>query len=545
MTAEDLAPRSKRAELYVLAAALLVFGFLAVTIALPAEEDAFIYYRYAWNWAHGHGLVFNLGDPVEGFSGPLWMAVLALLAGLGFDLPMAAPAVGIACGGATLLATYALARKVGLSPFARRAAVWGLALSYPFVIWSRSGLETPFYSLAIVIACAAYIAAEYPLQDGRGSRRWLAAAMPVVVCLGRPEGLLLVPLMAADRLTDRRDYAGAARYVLPAAVGYGGYIIWRVATFHSLVPNTSVKLYPLLIDRSSSQFFGYVLYLGGVTLALPILALLDRRLARADRRRLGFLFAVVCALSFFFNFAAGGDYRLGFRYFVPTLPIALVAILYGFELLGGGQKRAARIVLLALLFCGPLFFLWQSPPQLRGWRQQVFEPWRDPFSETGHWGVQIARWMDAHVPPHSVVAFGQMGRVPYYLARRGHDVTFIDTLGLIDRPVSQIYRFDKKLKDLMREMGAGKSVAQALEAGRQQRANRVAESILARRPDFILIETALEDYRMMKALLEDPELKTAYREIEGLPPGGPPYVRIYVRNSPENENPRSTREPGV
>src|SRR5262245_41427034 len=263
MTAEDLAPRSRRAELYVLAAALLVFGFLAVTIALPAEEDAFIYYRYAWNWAHGHGLVFNLGDPVEGFSGPLWMAVLALLAGLGFDLPMAAPAVGIACGAATLLATYALARKVGLSPFARRVAVWGLAVSYPFVIWSRSGLETPFYSLAIVIACTAYIAAEYPLQDGRRSR-WLAAAMPLVVCLGRPEGLLLVPLMAADRLTGRKDYAGALRYVLPATVGYGGYLIWRFATFHSLVPNTSVKLYPLLIDRSSSQFFGYVLYLGGV-----------------------------------------------------------------------------------------------------------------------------------------------------------------------------------------------------------------------------------------------------------------------------------------
>ena len=539
MTAGGFGPSSRRAELCLLAAALLVFCFLAVTIALPAEEDAFIYYRYAWNWAHGHGLVFNLGDPVEGFSGPLWMAVLALLAGLGLDLPMAAPAVGIACGAATLVATYALARKVGLSRFGRLAAVWGLALSYPFVMWSRSGLETSFYSLAIVIACAAYVAAEYPLRDGHGARFWIAAAAPVVVCLGRPEGLLLVPVMAADRLADRRDYAGALRYVLPAAVGYGGYLIWRFVTFHSLVPNTSVKLYPLLIERSGSQFLGYVLYLGGLTLALPILALLDDRCQRAEHRRLGFLFAVVCALSFFFNFAAGGDYRLGFRYFVPTLPLALVAIWYGFELLGGGQRRisrllsstGARIALLALLFCGPLVFLWQSPPKIRGWRQQVFEPWRDPFSETSHWGVQIALWMDAHVPPHSVVAFGQMGRVPYYLARRGHDVTFIDTLGLIDRPVSQIYRFDRKLKDFLRELGAGKSVAQALEKGRQQRANRVAESILARRPDFILIETALEDYRMMKALMENPELKAAYREIEGLPPGKPPYVRIFVRDS--------------
>ena len=390
--------------------------------------------------------------------------------------------------------------------------------------------------MAIVAVCAVYLAAEYPLRDGPDRRRWrwIAAVAPVFVCLGRPEGLLLVPILIADRLTDRRDYAGAIRYALPAAVGYGGYLLWRFLTFHSLVPNTSVKLYPLLIERSGSQFLGYVLYLGGVTLALPILGLLDSRLPRADRRRLGVLFAVVCGLSFFFNFAAGGDYRLGFRYFVPTLPVALVAIWYAFELLGRTSRflssTAARIALLALLFCGPLVFLWQSPPKVRGWRQQVFEPWRDPFSETSHWGVQIALWMDSHVPPHSVVAFGQMGRVPYYLARKGHDVTFIDTLGLVDRPVSRIYRFDKKLLDLFREIGAGRSFGQALEIGRRQRANRVAESILARRPDFILIEVALEDYRMMRALMENPQLETGYHEIEGLPPGGPSYVRIYVRN---------------
>jgi len=206
---------------------------------ISTEEDAFIYYRYAWNWAHGRGLVFNAGDRVEGFSEPIWMAVLALLARLGLDLPMTAPALGIACGAATLAATYILARVVGLSLFGGIVAVGGLALSVPFIVWSRSGLETPSYSLAIVVACAGYLAAEYPVCDGLRPRRWwrwIGAGAPVLVCLGRPEGLLLMPAMAADRLTDRRDYAGAIRYALPTVVGYGGYLLWRFLTFHSLVP---------------------------------------------------------------------------------------------------------------------------------------------------------------------------------------------------------------------------------------------------------------------------------------------------------------------
>jgi hypothetical protein len=227
-----------------------------------------------------------------------------------------------------------------------------------------------------------------------------------------------------------------------------------------------------------------------------------------------------------------------------------VAVWYAVDRLGSrseGRARLlgsppARLALLLLLLTGALLQLYRHPPVIHGWRQRVLASWRDPFSETWHWGVQIAFWVDRHVPPHSVVAFGQMGRVPYYLARQGHDVVFLDTLGLVDRQISRIYRFDGKLADLFREMRAGKTLAQALETGRRQRAQSVAASILARSPDFILIETSLEDYRMMKALLENPEFKMVYREIDGLPHGGPPSVRIYARAENPRKDPRDGRD---
>lgn len=541
MASEQALSSSRRWELWFVGAALLCFVLIALTIELSAEEDAFIYYRYAWNSAHGLGLVFNPGDPVEGFSGPLWMGILALVARAGLDLPRTAPILGLLCGAATLVATWLLAWTVGLNRFGRLAAVALLALSYPFAVWSRSGLETPFYSLMITAAVAAYLAVEYPRREESRHRRgcrWLAALAPALVCLGRPEGLLLVALIAIDRLTDRKDASGAIRYALPAGVVYGGYLIWRLATFHSLVPNTSVKLYPLLIGRSTDQFLGYVLYLGALPLAVPVLALLrSRPWPREERRRLGFLVSAVFLLSFFFHFAAGGDYRPGFRFLVPTLPLLLVAVWYAVDQLGSRSEGSARLLgspparlaLLLLLLTGALLQLYRHPPAVHDWRQRVLASWRDPFSETWHWGVQIAVWVDRHVPPHSVVAFGQMGRVPYYLARQGHDVVFLDTLGLVDRQISRIYRFDGKLGDLFREVRAGKTLAQALETGRRKRAQSVAASILARRPDFILIETSLEDYRMMKALLENRELASTYREIDALPHGAPPYVRIYAR----------------
>lgn len=532
MVNRENGPGSGSAGRWALAAALLAFVLLAATLALPAEEDAFIYYRYAWNWAHGKGLVFNTGDPVEGFSGPLWMMVLGLLARGGFDLPSTAPLVGIACGVATLLATDFLGRAVGLSRFGRLAAVFGVALSHPFAVWARSGLETPFYSLAITLAAGAYVQAEYPV-DGEGRYRRLAALVPVLVSLGRPEGVVLAGLMVADRLTDRQDprnVAGALRYGLPTAAGYGGYLAWRFLTFHSLVPNTSVKLYPLLIGRSTSQFLGYALYLGALPLLLPFLGLARTRKRSADRRRLVFLLAAAGFLSVFFNFLSGGDYRPGFRYFIPTLPLVLVAVWYGFERLP--HRPLARAALAALLFCGPLVLLWREPPKIAGWRESVLRQWRDPFSNPAdHWGAGIAFWIERNVPPGSVVAFGQMGHVPYYLARRGHEVTFIDTLGLVDRPVARIYRFDRKLKTLAADLRAGHSLGEALALGRRRRARELAATVLGRHPDFILLETALQDYEMMRALLASPELAARYREIGQLPPTGAPDLRIFARRA--------------
>jgi arabinofuranosyltransferase len=534
---ERSAVQAPPGDLVALGLALLLCAACAAAIYLPREEDAFIYYRFALNWARGRGLVFNAGERVEGYSSPIWMLIVGLVARLGWALPLAVPALGIGFGAATVGATYRLARRVGLDRFGCLASAAGVALSYPFLYWSRSGLETPFYSLLLVLTANLYLAAEYPppADPARHSRLQLAGgAALALVSLARPEGLLMIPLVAADRLADRRDWRGAARYILPAAAGYGAFLLWRLGTYGSLLPNTSVKLYPLLAGRAARQLLGYCLMLGALPPLLPALALLSRRLRRVERRRLTFLIAVVGTLSVLFHLVAGGEYRSEFRYLVPTLPILLVAIWWSaehLELESWSARRPfasmpGRLFLLVLLQAGSLTLVGADLPAAGEW-QQLRRQWTELLDEREDWRVATCLWLAERVPNGGVVALGQMGRIPYCLAAAGRDVTFVDTLGLVDRQVSEIYRLDHKLAALARQLMGGSSLAQALAQGRREREARFAAHVLSRHPDFILVEIALAGARRMQALVQDPRFTACYREVADLPDDAP-VARVYA-----------------
>ncbi len=55
-------------------------------------DDAMVSMRYAWNLAHGNGLVWNPGERVEGFTNPLWVMFMAFW----HLLPLTAPQISLA-----------------------------------------------------------------------------------------------------------------------------------------------------------------------------------------------------------------------------------------------------------------------------------------------------------------------------------------------------------------------------------------------------------------------------------------------------------------
>src|SRR6185503_3325889 len=102
-----------------LAVALGVWLVVALAIAHIVRlafvcDDAFISFRYAGHFASGHGIVFNLGERVEGYTNFLWVVVCAALYRIGVAPEHGAWWVSGACAIATLLAgMFALRRRGG------------------------------------------------------------------------------------------------------------------------------------------------------------------------------------------------------------------------------------------------------------------------------------------------------------------------------------------------------------------------------------------------------------------------------------------------
>jgi hypothetical protein len=85
-------PLRARLAWLVLAAPLAFYVAFIVRTPITFEgrtyfwlfDDAMISMRYARNLADGHGLVWNAGERVEGYSNFLWTLVMAAVHGLGF-----------------------------------------------------------------------------------------------------------------------------------------------------------------------------------------------------------------------------------------------------------------------------------------------------------------------------------------------------------------------------------------------------------------------------------------------------------------------------
>src|SRR5437868_7084707 len=110
----------RTAKQFIVASTILA-GLCIAYLCRFVQDDAYISFRYAKNFAEGHGLVFNIGGHTEGYSNFLWTLIMSLPIRLRVDPAAASIGIGLALYPFTLAACFLLLRA------STRSFAWSLA----------------------------------------------------------------------------------------------------------------------------------------------------------------------------------------------------------------------------------------------------------------------------------------------------------------------------------------------------------------------------------------------------------------------------------
>ena len=371
-------------ELAVLAACAAFYGvFIAragITIGgrsyFPLIDDAMISMDYARNLATGHGLVWHVGQHVEGYTNLLWTLWMAALHFLPFSEANAGIPVMVS-GAAILLATMFVVRSICRLVVPERRFVPAVAMAlvglcYPLVFWTLRGMETGL--AALLLALAVRLALGIRVEP---TQRRLFALGAVLAAAALTRDDLLVPSVVivvfavwwAGEGNRRRALAIVGGLLVATVAAHTGF---RIAYYGDALPNTYyLKLggAPLgtRLHRGFVALTHTTLTSVYVAVALAVVCLLTAWRTRrfASLALLGAVFAIECLYSVY----VGGDYAEEFafanRFVVSAAPLLLVLAAVGASDVGArlGSVRARR----AAVVVGAVVLVASAVLQGHGW----------------------------------------------------------------------------------------------------------------------------------------------------------------------------------
>ena len=115
-------------------------------------DDAFICFRYAENLNNGNGLVYNIGERVEGYTSFLWVMLMAIGEFAGFDIVLFSIIIGIIFAfGCIILTAYSYKFINGITPAVSSIAALFLGTTGIFLPWGVSGVETLKFAFLVLL----------------------------------------------------------------------------------------------------------------------------------------------------------------------------------------------------------------------------------------------------------------------------------------------------------------------------------------------------------------------------------------------------------
>ncbi|MFT5443747.1 MAG: arabinofuranosyltransferase, partial [Myxococcota bacterium] len=369
------------------------------------------------NLAMGHGIVWNPGEYVEGYTNFLWVLILAAGMRLGLSPETLSNALGVASGAGVLLVLgrFYAGRLTALHPI-----VWlplfTLALSRSFTAWSTSGLATQFFSLLILIAQIQFLKE----LENPERRAWLSSLVFALATLTRPEGglftfvagLFLLWRVARGQMSLR----ALCIWVLPWALIVGAHFLWRYGYYGAWLPNTFHAKVNGFWPEQAGHYFAIFQADYKIAYYIPLILLGVLRSREPAHRFFSASILVYCA----YLVSIGGG-RFEFRFLVVILPTLYWLIAEGLRSLLDSEPPgkpafvvlgiAAAMALLATTHLGSI-----SPAaKLDRHHIESIESTRDYANERARQGKILAGYIEAEVLDQDMqICVGGAGALPYY-----------------------------------------------------------------------------------------------------------------------------------
>ena len=453
----DITPKQQTILLIVILSASMLLAFHHN----GQIDDAFISYRYAQNLVEGHGLVWNPGEYVEGYSNYLWVLLLAMglkfgIAPENFSFFLAMPFHLIG-----LIFTYLLARKMLIGGKEKSAGehlpdnnginpnIWPLLVllwvgtNHSLAAFAKSGLETSLQFMLFTII--AYVVSA-SVQEGWSIKRIIITSLLLnIALLTRPDSIILIivvgwifhksHIIKFPKDAKAKD-AGAKRMLdlslfnLPFLLLFVTYFLWKAKFYGSFLPNSATVKLGGVGHFDYGLYYLYLFTICHLLAPFVIMAIWRGRWLLRTNVQVGglALFTLIWAGYIVY---VGGDF-MEFRFMVPVLPLMGIVIVY--VLTRSIKNPAILTALAALLLIGNVNSRFTLEKTVQGYGIEKAESLVSHVSgEVQNWtgiGKKLGEMFEG---TDVSIAVGAAGAIPYYSGLRA-----IDFLGLCDAEIPKI-----------------------------------------------------------------------------------------------------------
>lgn len=385
-------------------------------------EDAFITLRTTDNILNGHGPVWNVGERVQAYTHPLWLALITILVAI-----LADPYITLISSSALILMGVLIVVKKTRQSWNiyGMLCIASLLWSRAFIDYSSSGLENPLTHLLLATFVLTW------LRGQESHKGFALSLLTSALYLNRPDSIVLVAPTWIWHLLKSRQLAPMMTGLTPALA----WTFFSLLYYGSAVPNTALaKVATGLPVLTKLQQAGHYLEWSIVNDSMTIIIIATGAIAGLARPELRTIALGLISWSIYLCYV-GADY-MGGRFFSA-------AALLGAVLLAHTAKKHVSLALVAAMVAtvGNLKYTVASPSDFQ--RKEINDAGIAdergfyylklgliPSLQEGNW--QTHRWFTDGVQARKIPGIYTRCTIGMTGYAAGPDVYIIDPLALTD-----------------------------------------------------------------------------------------------------------------